>query len=395
MRKKIIRTLLAAALMSASFSLTAYAESAVVTGSEVNLRSGPGTNYRVIDCLTRGSSVTVTDRSGDTWYAVDYNGQSGFIAAGYLDISEDDYGSVTVSSSTGNGYINAMYVRFRSGPSSNSSILGEYNRGKAVTITGSSGDWTACVIDGQAGYIHSQYLSSEPSGVDPYAGSVSLEIDGSLDSISSDFVGGDSFLPLPGATPAPVPPQGDDGLLPLPTATPSPVVTPAPTATPAPVEPQPTEAPAPTEAPQSGQAGFINADYVRFRTGPSTSYPIIDTYNKGTALTVTGTSGDWTACIIDGVSGYVFTQYVTLSDQAGTELPDLDLPESTPQPTVPPEDSAAQTPGYITGNNVRMRAGPSTNSQILCELFYGNAVTITGTSGGWTAVIYNGTPGYV
>ena len=395
MRKKIIRTLLAAALMSASFSLTAYAESAVVTGSEVNLRSGPGTNYRVIDCLTRGSSVTVTDRSGDTWYAVDYNGQSGFIAAGYLDISEDDYGSVTVSSSTGNGYINAMYVRFRSGPSSNSSILGEYNRGKAVTITGSSGDWTACVIDGQAGYIHSQYLSSEPSGVDPYAGSVSLEIDGSLDSISSDFVGGDSFLPLPGATPAPVPPQGDDGLLPLPTATPSPVVTPAPTATPAPVEPQPTEAPAPTEAPQSGQAGFINADYVRFRTGPSTSYPIIDTYNKGTALTVTGTSGDWTACIIDGVSGYVFTQYVTLSDQAGTELPDLDLPESTPQPTVPPEDSAAQTPGYITGNNVRMRAGPSTNSQILCELFYGNAVTITGTSGDWTAVIYNGTPGYV
>ena len=395
MRKKIIRTLLAAALMSASFSLTAYAESAVVTGSEVNLRSGPGTNYRVIDCLTRGSSVTVTDRSGDTWYAVDYNGQSGFIAAGYLDISEDDYGSVTVSSSTGNGYINAMYVRFRSGPSSNSSILGEYNRGKAVTITGSSGDWTACVIDGQAGYIHSQYLSSEPSGVDPYAGSVSLEIDGSLDSISSDFVGGDSFLPLPGATPAPVPPQGDDGLLPLPTATPSPVVTPAPTATPAPVEPQPTEAPAPTKAPQSGQAGFINADYVRFRTGPSTSYPIIDTYNKGTALTVTGTSGDWTACIIDGVSGYVFTQYVTLSDQAGTELPDLDLPESTPQPTVPPEDSAAQTPGYITGNNVRMRAGPSTNSQILCELFYGNAVTITGTSGDWTAVIYNGTPGYV
>lgn len=390
MRKTIIRTLLAAALMSASFSLTAYAESAVVTGSEVNLRSGPGTNYRVIDCLTRGSTVTVTDRSGDTWYAVDYNGQSGFMAAGYLDISEDDYGSVTISSNTGNGYINAMYVRFRSGPSSNSSILGEYNRGKAVTITGSSGDWTACVIDGQAGYIHSQYLSSDPLSVDPYAGSVSLEIDGSLDSISSDFVGGDSFISLPSVTPAPVLPDNDDGLLPLPTSTPVPVVTPAPTATPA-----PTVAPAPTAAPQGGQAGFINADYVRFRTGPSTSYPIIDTYNKGTALTVTGTSGDWTACIIDGVNGYVFTQYVTLSSQAGTELPGLDLPVSTPQPTEAPVEPSTQTPGYIAGNNVRMRSGPSTNSQILCELFYGNVVTITGTSGDWTAVIYNGTSGYV
>ena len=390
MRKKMIRTLLAAALMSAGFSLTAYAESAVVTGSEVNLRAGPGTNYRVVDCLTRGSTVTVTDRSGDTWYAVDYNGQSGFMAAGYLDISEDDYGSVTISSDTGNGYINAMYVRFRSGPSSNSSILGEYNRGKAVTITGSSGDWTACVIDGQAGYIHSQYLSSEPPSVDPYAGSVSLEIDGSLDSISSDFVGGDSFISLPDATPAPVLPDDDDGLLPLPTATPVPVVTPAPTAAPV-----PTATPSPTETPQSGQAGFINADYVRFRTGPSTSYPIIDTYNKGKALTVTGTSGDWTACIIDGVNGYVFTQYVTLSTQAGTELPGLDLPVSTPQPTEAPVEPSTQTPGYITGNNVRMRAGASTNSQILCELFYGNVVTITGTSGDWTAVIYDGTSGYV
>ena len=102
--------------MSVCFSLTAYAESAVVTGSEVNLRAGPGTNYRVIDCLTRGSSVTVTDRSGDTWYAVDYNGQSGFMAAAYLDISEDDYRGVTISSNAGEGYINAMYVRFRSGP---------------------------------------------------------------------------------------------------------------------------------------------------------------------------------------------------------------------------------------------------------------------------------------
>ena len=390
MRKTIIRTLLAAALMSASFSLTAYAESAVVTGSEVNLRSGPGTNYRVIDCLTRGSTVTVTDRSGDTWYAVDYNGQSGFMAAGYLDISEDDYGSLTISSDTGNGYINAMYVRFRSGPSSNASILGEYNRGKAVSITGSSGDWTACVIDGQAGYIHSQYLSSEPLSVDPYAGSAPLEIDGSLDNISSDFVGGDSFISLPIATPAPVLPDNDGGLLPLPTSTPVPVVTPAPTAAPV-----PTATPAPTAAPQGGQAGFINADYVRFRTGPSTSYPIIDTYNKGTALTVTGTSGDWTACTIDGVNGYVFSQYVTLSTQAGTELPGLDLPVSTPQPSEAPVEPSTQTPGYITGNNVRMRSGPSTNSQILCELFYGNVVTITGTSGDWTAVIYNGTPGYV
>ncbi|MGN0981964.1 MAG: SH3 domain-containing protein [Candidatus Limivicinus sp.] len=396
MRKNCIRILLATALLSAGFHLTAYAESAVVTGSEVNLRSGPGTNYRVLDCLTRGSTVTVTDRSGSTWYAVDYNGQSGFMAADYLLIREADYGGVTTSS-TGSGYINAMYVRFRSGPSGNASILGEYNRGKAVTITGTSGDWTACIIDGQAGYIYSQYLSADAPVSDPYAGLGPTAIGGTIGNISSDFVGGDSFVPAPTASPVPVLPEGDTGLpLPQPTTAPAPVETPAPTAVPVPTAaPVPSATPVPTATPQAAQAGFINADYVRFRTGPSTSYPIIDTYNRGTALTVTGTSGDWTACTINGVSGYVFSQYVTVTTQAGADLPGLELPVATPQPTGAPLAPSTQTEGYITGNNVRMRSGPSTNTQILCELFYGNVVTITGTSGDWTAVIYKGTPGYV
>ena len=386
MRKNVFRTLLAAALMSACFSTAAFAESAVVTGNEVNMRSGPGTNYRVIDCLTRGSSVTVIDRSS-SWYAVEYNGSSGFISSAYLDVSEDPFssgsGGTVIEGSQGSGYINAMYVRFRSGPSSSYSILGEYNRGKAVTITGSSGDWTACTIDGQAGYIHSQYVSSGT-----YSGT---EISGGVDIFLSDFNGGNSFIVSP-ETPQeslPVlPEQGGDSSGDIQ----QPENTPVPTATPSPVTPAPT----PTLIPsQEQQSGFINADSVRFRTGPSTSYSIIDTYNRGTSVTVTGRSGDWTACTINGSSGFVFSQYITLSSQAETELPGIDIPQASPEATLPPADNTTQTAGYICGNNVRMRAGASMNSQILGELFYGNAVTITGVSGEWTAIIYDGTSGYV
>ena len=39
-----------------------------------------------------------------------------------------------------------------------------------------------------------------------------------------------------------------------------------------------------------------------------------DTYNKGKELTITGTSGDWTAVTIDGKAGYVYSQYVTTTD---------------------------------------------------------------------------------
>ena len=144
MRKTIFRTFIAAALMSFCFSVPAFAENAVVTGTEVNLRSGPGTNYKIINCLAGGSSVQVTDCSNGSWYAVNYGSQSGYMAAAYISLSSDpfagDLGSGTVitggqsgqisggldlggqgsggqngssQSSQSNGYINAMYVRFR------------------------------------------------------------------------------------------------------------------------------------------------------------------------------------------------------------------------------------------------------------------------------------------
>lgn len=163
MQKKCFRILVAALLISALLVVPAFAEGAVVTGSGVNLRSGPGLNYQVVDCLPKGASVTVTDRSNGEWYAVSYNGTSGFMSSYYLSISE---GTASGGESAGegtSGCINAMYVRFRSGPSSSSAILGEYNTGKELTITGSSGDWTACIINGQAGYVFSQYVTAYDS----------------------------------------------------------------------------------------------------------------------------------------------------------------------------------------------------------------------------------------
>ena len=140
-------------------------------------------------------------------------------------------------------------------------------------------------------------------------------------------------------------------------------------------------------APSETKQGTISGDDVCFRTGPTTSYRVITTYNRGKAVTITGTSGDWTACVIDGVSGYVFSQYISV-DSGESTAPAPAEPETS-------EPSGSSEPGYITGNNVRLRSGPSMSSEVLDELFYGNSVTITGTTGDWTAVVFNGRSGYV
>ncbi len=411
MRRKILKIFAAVLVISCLLVVSAYADSATVTGSKVNMRSGPGLNYRVVDCLDKGTEVTVTNRSNGEWYAINYNGSEGFMSSRYLNIN-NDYQNAEIVGSEGIGYIDGEYVRFRSGPSTDSSILAEYSRGKEIKITGTSGSWTACIINGQSGYVYSDYVSSSPnfnySDSDLEAGYEATYVpddtyipdapvtpeensnSGNTPEINDDVI---IITPMPetpqdnGSDNNIVPEQPEVSPQPTPEAAPevTPEVVPAPTPEvkpePSPeVTPEPT--PSPSVTPTEHKSGYICGEYVRFRTGPSTSHSIIDTLNKGQELTITGTSGDWTACTVNGQDGFVYSKYVA---------------EKTAEPEAPavPETPSTSEPGYITANCVRFRSGPSTSSEILGEFNYGNAVTITGTSGDWTAVSANGQSGYV
>ncbi len=427
MRKNIFRTVVASLTMASMMSLPAFAETGTVTGSQVNIRKGPGTSYGVVDCLPKGTEIEVTDMSNSSWYAVEYDGLRGFMSSDYISLDEGSYVDIPVAGGNTEGtdaYINAMYVRFRSGPGSQYSILGEYNKGKAVTVTGDYGEWVACVIDGREGFVFASYVS-EGSYTAPnpsYSGTVDIYLDSYVPGYEDEYLVQPTRTPAPSPTATPIPtakPEEDYADIPVstvrPTETPAPtdvpVRTPAPTDKPVPTPAatdRPVQTPAPTPVPTATPApvqtvtqarGYINANYVRFRTGPSTGYSIIDSYNKGTSLTITGTSGEWTACDINGISGYVFSQYVTKTTEASVVKPDAgeDKPvaSAAPVPTPTPAVQVESKAGYVSGNSVRMRDGASMTAGILAELNYGNAVTITGVSGDWTAVIYEGTSGYI
>lgn len=381
MRKRIIRTCLLAVLLCAALPVTAaFAESATVTGSDVNMRYGPGTGYDVVECLPRGTEVTVIDRSNSSWYAISYNGQDGYMSSRYLSLEEEEAAEITESTTTADGFINAMYVNFRSAPSSSASILGQYNKGKIVTVNGYSGDWAYVTIDGEDGYVYRSYVTPG------FAASTD---------VNYVFSGGDNTD------------YAEEYVESTPTPAPAATPEPATEATDEPEASAPTQTPA-TEASSDGYKGHITGDYVRFRTGPSTSYSIIDSYNKGTELVAVSQEGDWVKVIIDGQTGYVYAQYVYIDDQP--DISDIinnpsqpqetakpaETPTPTPEPSAEPEiEQTDATAGYICGNDVRFRSGPSMSSNIIGTFYYGNNVTVTGYSGDWTAVEYKGSSGFV
>ena len=57
--------------------------------------------------------------------------------------------------------------------------------------------------------------------------------------------------------------------------------------------------------------------------------------------------------------------------------------------------AAASGPGIITADEVNMRSGPSTESEVLIVLYNGAIVNVHGSYGNWYEIDYNGLNGYV
>ena len=89
---KVISLAKVAAISAVAIGLSvtgAMALEAEANGS-VNVRSGPGTDYRILDQLRVGDAVEIRDQSGG-WCLVIKGGPDGWVSCRYLSAFDDDY----------------------------------------------------------------------------------------------------------------------------------------------------------------------------------------------------------------------------------------------------------------------------------------------------------------
>ena len=344
LRKKLIPAALVTVLLFCLGPVRASAEQAVVTGSEVNVRTGAGTSYEIFATLARGTTVEVISRANPDWYLVSWEGNSGFVSSQFLDLggessTEDVYGGTP------------LY------PISGSSDSGTASQGSTT--------------------LYPVQESPKPEATLPPDQIVRVPTDGTAHT-ASESDGSGLVVSTTDSSPYLVDSSAE---------------TPTPTPTPAPVQPA-ASIQANTAAASSGSTiGRITGNAVRLRTGPGTTYSIVGTYNSGAEVSITGISGGWTAVSIPGtgVSGYVYSDYVeTSAGSTSAGLTDTAAADGTYSPA-----SYQIKDGFITGSSVRLRNAPSMSAEILDELNFGTAVRMTGISGDWTRVIANGKEGYV
>ena len=135
----------------------------VVTATNLNVRSGAGTNYSVIGSLKNGTIVPVISESNG-WSKINYNGKTGYVSSNYL--GNKNTSSDNTSSSESIKYkkiVTATNLNFRSGPSTSSSKIGSIKEGTEVGVISESNGWSKINYNGKVGYVSSQYLADKAS----------------------------------------------------------------------------------------------------------------------------------------------------------------------------------------------------------------------------------------
>ena len=119
----------------------------VTSSVNLNVRSGPGTNYSVKTYLKPGQVVFLLSESNG-WYKVKLSNDTiGWTSSSYISKS-DTYGKSTDS------------LNVRSGPGTNYSVKTAIKKGEVVTITNSSNSWYQIKTSSNiTGWVSSKYIN--------------------------------------------------------------------------------------------------------------------------------------------------------------------------------------------------------------------------------------------
>lgn len=148
------------------------------TTIDLNMRTGPGTQYSIINYGPRGTTVTGTGKTSGIWYQVKMGSQTGWMSSDYLQKIAVQTAPVS-NTSTGSGiqYKTTIQLNLRAGAGTQYKVLGYGVAGTTVSGTGkTNGIWYEVKMGSLIGWMSSEYLqdSTGPntvSALQSYAGS--------------------------------------------------------------------------------------------------------------------------------------------------------------------------------------------------------------------------------
>ncbi len=409
--------LLAASQQSPAFAGKIYP--AWVIPDTLNVRSGPGTDRKLIGHLDKGTKVYVTAFANNWCWAKLPSGKWGWISEPLLQFSAEKgrelAGSTGSSASSSSADVDAMpawiqvaTVNVRSGPGTNYQQRGQLTKGDKVYVVEIRNDWRKCRTPGGYGWIRHDMLetsisrgqqlaaaaSSTPAASSSNAGTAKAYVTGDLVHLRSGPSTSDRIMAkvVEGQTVYITETRGDwrkvtvhggetgwiyADLLKYEGGSGS----------------------------SSGSStgctakGYVKSDAVHLRSGPGTNYRIKAKVVEGQTLYITETRGDWYKVTVHGgESGWIRSDLVKLETDASPAAcaPPRPTAPTTPPATRPGGGTLEGVSAWIGEASVRVRYGPGTDQDVKTKLSKGAKVQVLELSGHWCNVKTDGgTVGWV
>ncbi len=132
-------------------------EQCTVTGQNVNLRTGPGTNHAIAGALN-GTLPVTGQNNNSTWYSVTFQGDSVWVATHVVAVN-GDCNTVPLSANTGQCMASGHNINLRTGPDVSFAVIAVLN--ESAPIVGKNGDasWYQVSHRGQTAWAAANVLS--------------------------------------------------------------------------------------------------------------------------------------------------------------------------------------------------------------------------------------------
>lgn len=172
MKLRIIRVLaLCLCLLLISCSALAQTVSLAYKSGSLNVRKGPGKDYKSVDVVYHGDHIVI-EEYGDVWTKIRTpSGVVGYIKNVYIDDGDEDYAAGTEYVSSYTVYTTTR-LNFRAGASTSTKSMGVFNKGTKLTVLGKNGSFLLVKDShGSQGYVSKKYVTKSKSGSSGSSGS--------------------------------------------------------------------------------------------------------------------------------------------------------------------------------------------------------------------------------
>lgn len=289
-----------------------------VNCSSLYVRSGAGTGNSIITSISKGTKVDILgeakDSKGTKWYKVKVSDKTGYACAEYITVkssSDSNNNGSNDTAASGTGKVNCSSLNVRSGAGTKYDAVTTISRNQEVTIKG-------IAKDGNGDKWYSVTFSKSGKS---YKGYVYAEYI-TLTKTDSNNGGNNSSDNTSDTMSVPA---------------------------------------------------VVNCDALNMRSGAGTSYSVVTTLKKNTAVTITGEAKDssgtvWYKITAGSKKGYVHSAYLTKknSNNSGS-------------------NSGSGTDSNVSGKTmkvaydaVNVRSGASTSKGVVCVVYQNETVTVTG-----------------